>query len=331
MRLSTSTARVRAVDQRLLEDWEGWLKVGLKRFGASGYGESARALTMADVRQEIGSSDVLFSHAIEEDQGRGLVVVLHARWEEGVIERPVAKVSLLVADTHAIAVGLAREVIQACRAGDVVLVSATPGHSPTFIHCALAEAGFHVASQSLTVKADLEAIAPAVARIPIRGVFRTATSSDAGAIVDIAGRAFVNARLMADPFFPLEWGSQLMRAWARNLVNGGADEILVAEASGEVLGFATMTWEADRRRRLPVLMAVEPRYDGAGIGAMLTRQMLDWYRTRGMKVFLGTTEKSNMAMNALYARLGFSVLDSNLVYHASPALSPLRERLMNRA
>lgn len=316
------------MDGALLEGWAEWLRVGLKRFGASGYGKSSRALTVSAVQMVIGSSDVLFSHAIEEGSARGLVIVLHARWEEGVVGRAVAKVHVLVADTYAIAVALARDVVDACRTKDVVLVSATPGHSPMFIHGALAEAGFHVASQALTVRADLEAIAPAVARIPMRGVFRTATAADADAIVDIARRAFVDARFMADPFFPSEWGAQLMGAWARNLVNGGADEIVVAESGRGVLGFAAMALEEGRRQRVPELMAVEPRYDGAGIGAMLVRQMLDWYRTRGRKVFIGATEKSNTAINALYARLGFTVLDSNLVYHASPALSRRRDEVL---
>lgn len=327
--MSSSTLRERAVDAALLESWGGWLGIALKRFGAVGYGGSSFALKSSSVLDEINSGDVLFSRAIEMGSTRGLVVVLHARWEEQVIGRSVAKVHLFVADSHEIAVLLARDVLENCQARDVVLVSVTPGHSPTFVHCALAEAGFHVASQVLTVSADLEAIAPAVARIPIRGTFRTATAADSNAIVDIAGRAFVDVRFMADPLFPSEWGAQLMRAWARNLVNGGADEIVVSESGGKVVGFATMALEEVRRQRIPVLMAVEPRYDGVGIGAMLVRQMLDWYRFRGMKTFLGATEKSNIAINTLYSRLGFTVLDSNLVYHASPALSPLRERLAN--
>lgn len=310
----------RDVDGALLHDWAAWLTLGLKRFGASGHGESARALTPEAVSKAIESDDVVLSRAMEDGADRGLVIVLHARWEEGVIARPVAKVFLLAADSYAIAAVLVRDVVTACKAGQVVLVSATPGHSPTFIHAALAKAGFHVASQALTVRADLDAIAPAVARIPIRGTFRTATPADGDAIVDIASRAFVDARLMADPCFPSAWGARLMGAWARNLVNGGADEIVVADSGKGILGFASMALAEERRQRVPVLMAVDPRYDGAGIGAMLVRQMLDWYRTRGMKVFTGATEKSNTAINALYARLGFTVLDCNLVYHASPGI-----------
>jgi len=310
----------REVDGDQLDDWAEWLSVRLKRFGASGYGESARALTPVAIRKSIESDDLLFSRATEVGSERGMVIVLRARWEEDIIARPVAKVFLLAADNFAIAADLARDTVTACKASNVVLVSATPGHSPTFIHAALAEAGFHVASQALTVRADLVAIAPAVARIPIHGPFRTATPADADAIVDIASRAFVDARLLADPRFPAAWGAQLMGAWARNLVNGGADEIVVADSRKGILGFATMALAEERRQRVPVLMAVDPRYAGAGIGAMLVRQMLDWYRTRGMKVFIGATEKSNTAINSLYARLGFTVLDCNLVYHASPTV-----------
>lgn len=314
--------RVRAVDAALVKDWTEWLRAGLKLFGASGHGDWSRSVTVDDVQTAIDSKDVLFVRAIEEGPVRGLAIVLHARWEERVIGRPFAKVHVLAADNYAIAVALARAVIDACAASGVVLVSATPGHSPIFIHAALAEAGFHVASQALTVRADLDAIAPALARIPLRGRFRLATPADGDAIVDIASRAFVKSRFMSDPLFRLEWGSQLMGAWARNLVNGGAEEILVADSSHGLIGFATMASAAFRGPRVPELTAAEPRYDGAGIGAMLLRQMFEWHRARGLKVFTGVTEKSNTAINALYARLGFTVLDSNLVYHASPALTP---------
>jgi GNAT superfamily N-acetyltransferase len=275
-------------------------------------------LTTASVRSALEGPDLLFSGALEDGTSRGVITVLHARWEEQVLDRPIAKVVLFAADTPGMAVTLARAAWNACKASGVVLVSATPGNSPMYMHVALAEAGFHLAGQSLTVRADLEDIAPAVARIPLRGGFRPAKPSDADAITDIAGRAFIDTRFMSDPHFPGEWGALLMQAWAGNLINGGADEIIVAEAGGAVLGFAAMTLDQGRRQKVPELLAVHPQYDGAGVGAMLVRQMLDWYRTRGVRVFVGVTEKSNVAINALYARLGFTVLDCNLVYHGSP-------------
>jgi GNAT superfamily N-acetyltransferase len=319
---------MKKVDGALLGRWDGWLASALKRFASSGYGTAAKTLSLSELREAAASEDVLFSAAVDEGPSmRGLILVRHARWEEGVIGRPVAKVAFLGADSFDPCLRLAKAALVAASRRGVVLLSATPGHSPLFVHAALAEAGFHVGSQALTVSADLDSIAPAVSRIPMRGIFRPATASDADAVAAIGAHGFPNARYLSDPHFPPEWGRMLYSAWARNLVLGAADEVVVAEQDHRVIGFASMCMDAARRRQVPDYMAVDPRHEGFGVGVMLVRKMLEWYRQRGMKVMTGGTEKSNTAINSFYARLGFKFLDCNLVYHASPALPPLLDRL----
>lgn len=318
-----------SVDLALLDAWRDWLAVAMKRFGATGFGEAARAISLEQLKTAVTSSnDLLFARALDHpEHGRGLIIAVHSRWEESVLNKPVAKVFFFAADSFGAAVPLAADAMHAAADVGVVLFSARPGHSPTFIHLALAEAGFHVGSQSLTVCADLTAIAPTVARIPLRGAFRSATERDADAVAAIGQTGFDNARFTSDPYFPAEWGGMLYAAWARNLVMGAADIVVVAEQNNRVIGFVSMCMDDARRARVPDLMAVEPKYGGFGVGVMLVRHMLDWYRERGMKYMIGGTEKNNTAINALYARLGVTFLDGNVIYHASPALSPLRERL----
>ena len=318
----------RPFDNNLLEEWTDWLNGVTKRFGAVGYGNASKCISVDRIRSAITSTDLLLSIALE-DQGceRGIIVITHARWEESVIHKPVAKVVFFAADSFSTAHKIAREAIRKSAEHGIVLLSATPGQSPTFIHVALTEAGFHVGSQSMTVQADLQRIAPAVARIPLRGKFRPARHEDADAVAEIARTGFANARFTSDPFFPSEWGGKLYATWARNLVLGAADAVVVAEQRDRIVGFVSMCMDEDRRRRVPDLMAVDVKLDGLGIGVMLVRHMLDWYRERGLKLMVGGTEKNNTAINALYARLGFLFLDVNICYHASPALSPLRERL----
>lgn len=316
------------VDQALLQSWQPWLGNALKRFTSSGFAETARTMSMDTVRALVASPDLLYSAAIDRgDQGHGLIILTHARWEARAIHRPVAKVTLLAADSYEIALELARSALVAAKEAGMVLVSFAAGHSPTFIHVAVNDAGFHLGSQALTIRADLNAIAPAVARIPLRGTFRPATRDDAGAVATIAQRGFSSSRYTADPHFPAEWGGMLYAAWARQLVLGAADIVIVAEHADKIIGFVSMCMDDARRAQAPDLMAVEPRYEGFGLGVLLVRHMLDWYREQGMKVMTGKTEKNNVAINALWARLGVLFRDSNIVYHASPALSPLREQL----
>lgn len=306
-------------DARLMDAWREWIDRAVTRFGASGFGPSAAAFTFVRVRELAIAPDAMHVRAVESPAGdRGLVIVAEAAWETGVIQRPVAKISWLAADTFELAIELLRSAREAARQRNVVLLSATPGHSPSYVHAALADAGYHVASQALTIRADLDAIAPALARIPLRGVFRTATAADADAVAAIARDGFIDARFTGDPHFPRAWGQELFAAWARNLVLGAADAVTVAEHSGRIIGFVSMTLDEARRSRVPPLLAIDRSYNGWGIGAMLARRMLEWYREQGVKVFIGGTEKSNTPINALYARLGISFIDANLVYHCSP-------------
>jgi GNAT superfamily N-acetyltransferase len=318
----------RAVDAALLDEWRDWLGPALKRCASSGIGRGLTAMTAEQLRAAATSPDVLYAAAIHRGDARGLVVVTHARWEERVIGRGFAKVAALLADDYATALELARGALVAAADADVVLLSLRLGDAPAYLHAGLSEAGFHVGSEGLTLRADVQALAPRIAKLPTRGVFRPARAGDADAIADISRRAFTGARYMSDPHFPAEYGARIYEAWARALVGGGADVVIVAEEGGRIQGFVSVSLEYAKRP--PGLLAVDPRYDGSGVGAMLVRSYLDWFRERGATDYRPRTERNNAGINAVYLALGFEIVDTDITYHASPALPPLRERLKNR-
>jgi GNAT superfamily N-acetyltransferase len=315
------TTHLRPVDDALLGEWRDWISTAAKRFGATGYGESATAMTYADIVAIAHSPELLYAAALTSDSGRrGMVLVIRSTWETAVLSRNVAKVAWLAADDFATIAPLAQAARRVGLENDVVLLSASPGHSPLFVHSALTDAGFHVSSQTLTTWQDLEAIAPAVARIPLRGTFRPATPADVDAIVKLAYYGFDDQRFTRDPYFPKEWGRRLFADWAWNIATGAADEVIVVESKEKLVGFVSMTLDRRRRKAVPPLLTVDQEHNGRGTGVMLTRIMLDWYREHGLKTFYGGTEKSNTSINTLNARLGGSFIDSNIVYHATPPL-----------
>ena len=315
----------RAVDDALLDGWRDWLGSALKRCASHAFGRDRRSMTIEELRAAAASADLLHSATIEKGGARGLVVVTSARWEAQVIGRGFAKVAALLADDYEVALQLARSALVAAAGADVVLLSFRLGDAPAYLHAALAEAGFHVGSEGLTLRADVQELAPRIARLPMRGTFRPARASDADAVADIARRAFAGARYTADPHFPAEYGARIYEAWARALVEGGADVVIVAEEAGRITGFVSVS--LDYEKRPPGLLAVDPKYDGGGVGAMLVRAYLEWFRDRGAKDYRPRTEKNNAGINALYLGLGFQIVDTDVTYHASPALPPLRERL----
>jgi GNAT superfamily N-acetyltransferase len=292
-----------------------WIVSGLKRFGARGYGEYATATTFEDFRAALRGPAFVAAALLEAGERRAIAVLTRASWEESVLGRGVGKVFAFIADDFSVAAPIARWAVDAARYHRLSFVTATPGHAPTFAHIALEESGFRVASQAQIVHADLDAIWPAVQKIPLFGSFRHATSADAEEVGFIASHAFGDARFTGDPFLPKEWGQKLFDAWARNLVNGAADAVILAEGKGRINGFVSVSARVNERLAVPELMAVRAEMQGWGLGAMLVRKMLEWYKTAGLRALVGGTEKSNVGMNGLYHRLGFTVIDSNLVYH----------------
>src|SRR5438270_4668579 len=130
-------------------------------------------MTADALRDAALSPDVAYSAVADSGSaGRGMIVVTHGRWEENVLRRPFTKVAFFGADSYEIAHSLALGALKQAAQDGVVLLSFRAGHTPTYVHVAAIDAGFHVGSQSLIVRADLQAIAPAVARIPVRGQFR---------------------------------------------------------------------------------------------------------------------------------------------------------------
>lgn len=292
-----------------------WIAPALRRFGARGYGEYATAVTIDDLRSASSGPDFVAGALAEHEGRRGLLLLTRAAWEESVLERRVGRVFAFIADDYRLAATLAAWAGRMAKENEFAFMAAMPGHSPTFIHIALQEGGFHVASQALTLKADLGAIWPSVSRIPLMGSFRHASRADADAVAEIARHAFSDARFTGDPFLPREWGQQLYASWARNLVNGAADAVILTEGRDGINGFVSVSKDANDGPAVPALMAVRSGLQGWGLGAMLVRKMLEWYRAAGFQDFVGGTEKSNAAMNGLYHQLGFTTLDSNLIYH----------------
>jgi GNAT superfamily N-acetyltransferase len=248
----------------------------------------------------------------------GAVVVLRSPWEEAVVGRPFAKLALLAAEDFSAALGLARAAVAAAHEAGVVLMTASPGDAPNYVTVALEQSGFHLGSQALTLRADLELVWRKLAAVPAEGDFRLATPSDAPAMAAVARKGFDAARFTADPFFPREWGNELYAAWAASLAAGDEHEVIVFSEGGRIRGFANVQRDVERRPRVPGLFVVDRELQGSGVGPRLLRQVIARYRESGAHYpFIGT-EKTNVDVNSMFFRLGYWLEDSSLVLHWTP-------------
>ena len=296
-----------------------WLPNAVKRFGTSGYGQSVEPeLTRASLAERIASPNALYAGMVGGDEP-GLVIVEHSRWEESVIGRPFARVAFLGAETHQTALALLREAVRAMSERSVVLARASSGNHPGYVHVAFGDAGFYVASQLMTLSADIDVVWAKLARLPECRTCRFATPADADALVRVAAGAFTGSRFLTDPYFPAEWGNQLYAAWTRKLATTDEHRLVVVEEDGVIRGFGNVQRDVTKAPEAPGLFVVAREAQGSGLGALLLRRVIEAYRDAGSGYPLITTEKSNAAVNGLYFRLGFRLENVNAVYHWTPS------------
>lgn len=104
--------------------------------------------------------------------------------------------------------------------------------------------------------------------------------------------------------------------WAYNscLSQKIADTVLIAEFSGEVIGFATM-----KRNILEegegVLFGVSPNFQGKGIYKLLMIGGMNWCVNNKIGTMIVSTQITNVAVQKVWSRLGFEPSHSYYTFH----------------
>lgn len=105
-------------------------------------------------------------------------------------------------------------------------------------------------------------------------------------------------------------------SWAeRSLTsNGAADEVLVAEHNGSVIGFGTLRSNSAREVE-GLLFGVAPEYQRRGVCPALMVQSLRWCHSQGAQKMLISTQVTNVSMQKVWCRLGFEPSYSYYTFH----------------
>jgi len=177
----------------------------------------------------------------------------------------------------------------------------------------LREIGFRPVEALLTLQRDLTGNEqPAETEL--------AGPGDTDACVAVSGEAFTFDRLHRDPQVPDTLADGIREAWVRNDLNGRGDACLVARTDGAVSGFNLCLLNGDTA--VIDLIAVAPAHQGKGIGGQLVAGALHHYRDRAARMQVGT-QADNAASIALYAKAGFSIIQSQTTLHwINPDVAP---------
>jgi GNAT superfamily N-acetyltransferase len=130
---------------------------------------------------------------------------------------------------------------------------------------------------------------------------------DADRVREIAAQAFAGyiGHYHADPRLPQEACDAVYTDWAARSCAGeaGADEVLVSELDGRVVGFATLRLNSDEEGE-GVLFAVAPEAQGIGIYRSLMIAAMSWFLEAGCERMVTSSQITNRGVQKVWVRLG---------------------------
>lgn len=141
---------------------------------------------------------------------------------------------------------------------------------------------------------------------------RPAEPADVDSVSEIAATSFRFTRFHLDPQIADEQANAIKGAWVRSYFDGTrGDQMLVAEADGEVRAFALLLGSASDCVTVD-LIAVHPDAQRRGLARSL---MLSVERLPGIRRVRVGTQLANAPSIALYESLGYRLADAKYVLH----------------
>ena len=101
--------------------------------------------------------------------------------------------------------------------------------------------------------------------------------------------------------------------WAQNLSKDKHSQVFVAKRGGRVAGFIALTLNRRKEYARIVLVAVQKRFRGLGIGKGLVRESIRWYSGKVKTIYVKTQSNNHKALH-LYSSMGFRPFEHEKIY-----------------
>ena len=170
--------------------------------------------------------------------------------------------------------------------------------------------GFFLTDVRVTFKGDLHG-----RRAQPRLGLRTARPEDHAALEELARISHGTTRFFHDPYFDDDRCGELYARWMRDSLERGAAEVLVAEADGKPIGYATCELDEDGELGRIGLIAVEPSAQRRGIGRALCEGAFDCFTRLGAQRVEIVTQGRNLSAQRVFQRAGAHVDAIELWFH----------------
>lgn len=145
-------------------------------------------------------------------------------------------------------------------------------------------------------------------------IIRPFQNDDIPILESIAKTSHTDSRFYFDKNFPRDKCDTLYEIWIRRSCEGFADQVLVAELGGVVVGYITCKIVNDITGNIG-LVGVGEQARGQGIGKSLVRAALDWFASKNLQSVQLATQGRNISAQRLYQSCGFLTHSVQLWYH----------------
>jgi ribosomal protein S18 acetylase RimI-like enzyme len=181
------------------------------------------------------------------------------------------------------------------------------------------EVGFRLKDVQVTYNFDLEKNSPP--SVPDNSYkYRSFKQSDTSSIVSIAAESFQDyGHYSKNEKTEVANTSRIYEDWARRscLNKDIADNIIVAEKSGNVAGFLSYKVLMERQSRYAagVMGAVANDHREGGVFLGINIASLHWAKKEGMRRVENNVLVTNLPVNKTYISLGYRIIRSETTFH----------------
>ncbi len=248
----------------------------------------------------------------------GIALYYDLPWDSRIFNVRMGKIETVAARDHYTSLSLVQRMIEICQSKGVRHLSIRTEISEYPIIHALEHSGFYLVDSLSLLYADSSCTFVPADQV---GILREYDVCDLPVMCQIARHAFGVNRFTADPHLDQSLAREVYVKWVCDGVAGRADFVRVAVKGDKVCGFVLCrrTTEDMPNRKIAVgvldLLAVDPRFQGHGVGKMLINAACQWLSSNSRVYLVGTRSDNYPALGA-YMRAGFRLYSGKVGFHA---------------
>lgn len=223
---------------------------------------------------------------------------------------------ITVARTPKLTLSTLREAINFCHDNGVkLLISRAPVSEVSTVH-AMEQEGFLLMDTLVYYASNLVKgpLPVDTGKVPVRPI----QAGEEESVKDVASRAFTDyfGHYHADPRLDRNKANEGYTEWAvRSCVSRDvANEVLVAEMDGKIVGFATLRLN-NAKEGEGVLFGVAPEAQGHGIYRSFMVKAMEWCLSQGRERMVVSTQITNIAVQKVWSRVGFEPSHAYYTFH----------------